>query len=87
MRAATPGLTALILAATDSAKTQLLLAKGANVNVRSEDGRTALHVAAMSGETAIVKRLLDAGASVNFNGGDSPLALAAPKGMSSSFRC
>ncbi len=74
------GLTALILAATDSAKTQLLLAKGANVNVRSEDGRTALHVAAMSGETAIVKRLLDAGASVNFNGGDSPLVLAALSG-------
>jgi ankyrin repeat protein len=74
------GLTALILAATDSAKTQLLLAKGADVNVRSEDGRTALHIAAMGGDTATVKRLLDAGASVNFNGGDSPLVLAAATG-------
>jgi ankyrin repeat protein len=74
------GLTALMLAATDSAKTQLLLAKGANVNVRSEDGRTALHIAAIKGDTAIVKRLLDAGASVNFSDGSSPLVLGTYKG-------
>ena len=80
VRSGHAGLTALMLAATDAAKTQLLVGKGANVNLRSEDGRTALHVAAMSGETGIVKRLLKAGASVNFNGGDSPLAHAATAG-------
>ncbi len=47
----------------DAAKVRLLLERGANVNARVIDGRTPAHNAALLGDgTAILKRLLKAGA-------------------------
>ena len=42
-----------------------LLAGGANINARSKDGFTPLYVAAVSGDAAAVKALLDAGGNPN----------------------
>lgn len=52
------GSTALIWAATDLAKVQLLVARGANVNAAAKTGRTAAMVAAMSEGAAPIVRLL-----------------------------
>ena len=60
--------TALIWAATDLAKTRLLLDHGADVNARSSDLRTPLMIAARRpGNAAVVKLLLDRGANPNPN--------------------
>ena len=52
------GTTALIMSITQPAKVKLLLDHGANVNLASKQGRTALFVAAMSNPSADVVRLL-----------------------------
>jgi ankyrin repeat protein len=60
------GSTALMLAIHDPAKTRLLLDAGANPNIRPDDGRTALIVAASQfGSSAVVKLLLDRGATAS----------------------
>ena len=52
-------MTALILAATDLAeKVRLLVDRGANVNLATKLGRTALFIAAMSEHSAEIARLL-----------------------------
>jgi ankyrin repeat protein len=48
---------------------RVLLAHGANVNFRQGEGVTALHEAAQSGDTDIVRMLLDAGADPNARAG------------------
>ena len=60
------GATALMWALDDSEKTRLLLEHGADVNARSDDGRTPLLIAAgQFGCNAVVKLLLDSGASLS----------------------
>jgi ankyrin repeat protein len=60
--------TALMWAATDLEKVQLLLEHGAEVNARSSDMRTPLMIAARRpGNTAAVKLLLEHGANPNPN--------------------
>lgn len=73
------GVTPLIYAATDAAKARMMLAGGADVRASSRQGRTALHVAAVSAqgyETA--RMLLDKGAAVDAadDRGDTPLTAA-----------
>ena len=51
--------------ANDGAAVHALLAGGANVNARDDGRVTPLHVAALSGDTAAVKALLDAGGDPN----------------------
>jgi len=73
--------TALMWAATDLAKTQLLLAHGAEVNVVSNDSRTALMAAAARpGGAPVVKALLDRGADPNPKTLSPPLIEAAIAG-------
>jgi ankyrin repeat protein len=58
--------TALIWAAGDPAKVEVLLAKGANVNVQSKQHRTPLHTAAaQDGAFESLKLLVEKGADVN----------------------
>lgn len=76
------GLTALMWAATDthsSDDVRLLLAHGANVNLRQPDGWTALMAAAEFGTPEIVRMLLDRGADPTAKNaqGDTPLSLVA----------
>jgi ankyrin repeat protein len=60
------GATALLWAVDDAAKTRLLIARGADVNVRSLDGRTPLMVAAaQAGSSEVLTLLLDKGADPN----------------------
>ena len=58
---------------------ELLIAKGAEVNHRESDGRTALMYAAENGDTQAVNALLRSGASVNLadNEGETALMKAA----------
>jgi ankyrin repeat protein len=77
--------TALMWAANDLKKTQVLVRHGADVNARSDDYRTPLMVAARRpGGTPIVKFLLDHGANPNPNskplGESSPLMEALSSG-------
>jgi ankyrin repeat protein len=77
---------ALVTAASgDVATFQMLLAKGANITQKGAYGRTALHVAASSGQNTneqlrieIMKMILSRGADVNApaSTGDSPLQFA-----------
>ncbi|OAQ99952.1 hypothetical protein LLEC1_04023 [Akanthomyces lecanii] len=61
---------------------KLLLENGANVEVKDEDGRTALSYIAEQGHEAIVKILLEKGANVEAKdrNGQTPLSWAAEKG-------
>jgi ankyrin repeat protein len=74
-------MTALMWCATDEAKVALLIAKGADVNARSKQGRTPLLIAAATdGDSRIVKLLLDKGADLKKADADpvtTPLTAAA----------
>ena len=61
------------------AMAKLLVARGADVNVRTKGGRSPLYLAAMHGHGAIVKLLLERGADANLKdeNGVTPLHLAA----------
>lgn len=77
------GATPLMRAARDFRKVRLLLKVGAEVDVRSQDGRTALHVAARQpGTGTALETLLGAGANVNARDsrGVTPLMEAALAG-------
>ena len=79
------GVTALLWATPDVAKMQVLMQSGADVNLRSLDGRSALVVAAtQAGNAEAVKLLLDNQADANNRGGKptdpSPLREAAAAG-------
>ncbi|HLK19883.1 MAG TPA: ankyrin repeat domain-containing protein, partial [Bryobacteraceae bacterium] len=79
------GITPLMWAAGDFAKTRSLVAHGANVNARSAYGYTALSVAAASpGNLATVKLLLDKGADPKAadKDGVGPVFLACARGDS-----
>jgi uncharacterized protein len=68
------GTTALMMAAPKSAKSELLLASGANVQARAETGYTALMVAAnYSGTGKTVRLLLERGAVVSTDKQKPPL--------------
>ena len=53
----------LLLDARSAQMAEFLVAKGANVNAKSRSGRTALHVAALRGQSKIVELLLQNGLS------------------------
>ena len=76
--------TALMWAATDLEKTRVLLESGADVNARSNDGRTPLFVATTRhGAAPVVKLLLDRGADPKVSGpslDDTPFVQAAAAG-------
>lgn len=86
------GATVLMWAADDTEKTGLLLERGADVNAKSEDGRTPLLIASgMFGNTAVMKLLLDHGASVpakapSLFGETNPLIEAAYAGDEAAIR-
>jgi ankyrin repeat protein len=64
--------------ASNKAMIELLLAKGANINIKKNDGYTPLHLAVGRGNVAMVELLVAKGADVNVknNAGDTPLMLA-----------
>jgi ankyrin repeat protein len=71
------GVTALMWAVTDSRKTELLLAHGAKVDIKSLDGRTALMIAAgFRGSRRSAELLLDAHADPNVVSTDGTTALS-----------
>jgi ankyrin repeat protein len=85
------GATALMWAASDLAKTRVLLAHGADLNARSDDARTPLMVAASRpGGAEIVKLLLAHGANPNPNSNpgaeSSPLLEASLAGDAESMQ-
>lgn len=63
---------------------ELMIAQGAPVNLRDDDGDTALFYAASKGNASIVKMLLEAGADPNLPASDSgtPLVIAASANLS-----
>ena len=61
----------------NAAKIEKLLARGADVNAKNKEGRTALMGAAFAGHTAIVQALLEAGADVNAKDERGTTALSA----------
>lgn len=66
---------AAALAKRDVAALAQAVERGADVNARAPDGRTALMVAAGAGDAALVRRLLGAGAQVNAVNGRGGTAL------------
>ncbi len=79
--------TALMWAATDEAKTRILLTHGADVNAVSADSRSALTAAAARpGGATVVKLLLDHGANPNITKNTSPLIEAAIAGDAESIQ-
>jgi len=60
---------------------ELLLAKGANINAKSNDGFTPLYEAAYAGHEDVAELLLAKGADVNakVNDGKTPLQVAKPE--------
>jgi ankyrin repeat protein len=54
---------------------KLLLEKGANVDVRNRDGRTALHGAVQMGIERVVRLLLEYGAAINAQDHDGNAAI------------
>lgn len=86
------GVTALMWAPPDLAKTQLLLQRGADPNARSADARTPLLIAAgFTGSSAVLKALIDAGAELNARGASLvgptvPLTEAAIVGDAEAFK-
>ncbi|MEP7367963.1 MAG: ankyrin repeat domain-containing protein, partial [Acidobacteriota bacterium] len=76
--------TALHWAVTDAAKLKLLLARGANLEAKTVDGRTVLHLAATHPDGAArLALLLDAGANPNANNlvGGTPFMTAVGTGL------
>ena len=61
---------------------ELLVAHGADVNVRRRNGNTPLHLAARGGQKDILELLIDKGADMNIinNAGRSPLRIAMNQG-------
>lgn len=64
---------------------QLLLHKGANINLCGEDGASPLYIACENGHKNIVQFLLETGAMINLckNNGASPLLIACQNGQES----
>ena len=67
---------------------ELLIERGADVNLAYEDGWTPLHFATVLGEKEIVKLLLGQGAAVDQanSNGDTPLMIAADNGHAAGSR-
>ena len=67
----------------DVAEVKRLLASGANVNAKNNDGETPLHWASGEGHAGMVKRLLASGANVNAKNkyGQTPLHVASYNGQ------
>jgi ankyrin repeat protein len=67
----------------DQERVQSLLASGAAVDARDEEGSTALMFAALSGDSRMVRALLDAGADPNLKdaNGETALLLGAGRGV------
>jgi len=68
--------------AGDAAKVIKLLAKGADVNAKNNDGATSLHYASWNGHTELAEALIAKGANINAkdSGGDTPLHWASANG-------
>jgi hypothetical protein len=64
--------------ASNKAMCDLLIAKGANINIQKNDGYTPLHLASARGNAAMVEYLLAKGADMNVknSAGATPLMLA-----------
>jgi ankyrin repeat protein len=84
--------TPLMWAVSDLEKTRVLLDRGANVNAKSADGRTALLIASgFAGAAPVVQLLLDRGAAIDIKapgtfGDESPLSQAAYIGDAATFQ-
>ena len=82
-----PPTTQLLECASDLEMTNLLLAHGADVDVRDDDGRTALHMAAQFGALETLQRLLQAHADINAQDtlDLTPLFVSADSGQTGCF--
>lgn len=72
------GMTALSLASIEYENLEMikyLLEKGADINVKNEDGSTALMTASMYGNLEIIKYLIENGADINSKDNDDSTAL------------
>lgn len=54
---------------------KMLIARGTNVDVRTRDNYTALHVAVQSGKASVVETLLGSGADIHVKGGELGIKL------------